>query len=296
MSTRLPPGSRPKLAPGIVIPDDDAPDDIVPLPDAMNQLPHFTETIEVVKTVFRGLPAALVSGDTPIYYEEDGEQRIVRPDCYVAFGVDTEAIMRRNGYFMRRVRKAPDFALEIASESTHTEDTGRKRDIYARLGIGEYWRFDATGGEYYGEPLVGEALVAGEYRRVEMQRNGDGMVWGRSEALGLDLCWDKGRLRFYDPSAGEYRLNMGELVDAVAERDRIIADRDRALRDAESAVDAERAGRQDAEALSAAAETRANAEAEARRNAEAALQSEQAAREADRARIRQLEEELRRRQ
>ncbi len=175
----------------------------------MNQLPHFTETIEVVKTVFRGLPAALVSGDTPIYYEEEGEQRIVRPDCYVAFGVDTEAIMRCNGYFMRRVRKAPDFALEIASESTHTEDMGRKRDIYARLGIGEYWRFDATGGKYYGEPLVGEVLVGREYRRIEIQWNGEGLVWGRSETLGLDLCWDAGRLRFYDRRPGNTGSTWG---------------------------------------------------------------------------------------
>ena len=296
MTTRLPPGSQPQLSPNIIVPDHDAPDDLEPLPDAMHQLPHFTETIEVVKTVFRGLPAALVSGDTPIYYEEEGQQRIVRPDCYVAFGVDTVATLRRNGYFMRLVNKPPDFALEIASESTHMEDTGRKRDLYARLGIGEYWRFDATGGEFYREPLVGEVLIDGEYRRTEMQRNEEGLVWGRSETLGLDLCWDKGRLRFYDPVTGEYRLNMGELVDAVAERDRIIVERERiiverdqALREAEIAIDAERAARQDAE-------TRAAADAEARRDAEAALQTEQAARDADRTRIRQLEEQLRRRQ
>ena len=284
MTTRLPKGSRPKipLHTGIVVPDDDAPDDIEPLPDAMNQLPHFTETIEIVKTVLRGLSAALVSGDTPIYYyeedEEDGEegeQKTVRPDCYAVFDVDVAAIMRRNGYFIREVNKAPDFALEIASKSTYEHDLGPKRDIYARLGIREYWLFDATGGKFYGEPLVGETLVDGEYRRIELHRNDAGLVWGRSAVLGLDLCWDNGRLRFYDPETGEYRLNMAELVDAVAERDRTIAERDRALRDAGRALDAERAARRNAETRAAAAE--------------AALESE-------RARIRQLEEELRRRQ
>lgn len=241
MTTRLPPGIRPPFASNIIRPDPDAPDDLEPLPDAMNQLPHFTETIEVVKAIFVGQSTTLVSGDTPIYYDdEQGQQRIVRPDCYVAFDVDTVAIMRRNGYFMQLVGKPPGFALEIASISTYTEDLGRKRDLYARLGIGEYWRFDPTGSDFYGEPLTGEVLTDGEYRHMEMRRDDEGRTWGSSPALGMDLCWDAGRLRFHDPATGEFRRNMVEL--------------------------------------------------------EAALQSEREAREDAQARIRQLEEELRRRQ
>ena len=262
MTTRLPPGRRPQLSSNIIVPDPDAPDDLEPLPDAMYQEPHFTETMQVVRTLFQGEPNILVSGDTPIYYDdEEGRQRIVRPDCYVAFDVDTVAILRRNGYFMRLAGKPPGFALESASESTYTEDLGCKRDLYARLGIGEYWRFDSTGGEFYSEPLVGEVLVDGEYRQLEIRRDDDGRVWGSSPALGMDLCWDNGRLRFYDPARGEFRRNLSESEDAY---------------------ESERAAREEAEA-------RANAEAAARLNAEAALQSE-------RARIRQLEEELHRRQ
>ncbi len=241
MTARLPPGSSPPFASNIIRPDPDAPDDLEPLPDGMYQEPHFTETVQIVRTIFASEPAVLVSGDTPIYYDdEEGQQRIVRPDCYVAFDVDTVAIMRRNGYFMRLVGKPPGFALEIASVSTYTEDLGRKRYLYARLGIGEYWRFDPTGSDFYGEPLVGEVLVDGEYRLLEMRRDDEGRIWGSSPALGMDLCWDDGRLRFYDPVTGEFRRNMVEL--------------------------------------------------------EAALQSEREAREDAQARIRQLEEELRRRQ
>jgi hypothetical protein len=242
----------------------------------MLQEPHFSETMQVVRTYFLGRSAALVSGDSPIYYnDQDGEQQIVRPDCYVAFDVDEEAIRRRNGYFLRDVGRPPDFVLEIASESTHTEDTGRKRGIYARLGIREYWRFDSTGGKFYPEPLSGELLEEGKYRPIEMQRNAEGVVWGRSPALGLDLCWYAGRLRFYDPTARAYRRNL-------AEAEAVILLEQAARRDAEARANAEAAARRDAEA-------RANAEAVARRDAEAA-------READQARIRQLEEELRRRQ
>ena len=99
-----------------------------------------------------------------------------------------------------------------------------------------------------------------------MEQNAEGVIWGRSPALGLDLCWRTGWLRFYDPLTMSYIRNLVE---------------------AEAVIDLEQAARRDAEALAQAAEARANAEAAARRQAEAAY-------EADRARIRQLEEELRR--
>ena len=98
--------------------------------------------------------------------------------------------------------KAPDFVLEIGSKSTANADLVRKRELYAELGVGEYWRYDATGGAFYGEPLVGEVLVEGEYRRLEMVREADGRVWSHSEALNLDLWWTEGDLRFWDPAVG----------------------------------------------------------------------------------------------
>ncbi len=322
MTTRFSSPPTPVI-PYLVLPDPGAPDDYEPLPDAMKQEPFFTETMQVVRTFFLGRSAALVSGDSPIYYDdEEGVQQIVRPDCYVAFDVDEEAIRRRNGYFLRDVGRSPDFALEIASESTHTEDTGRKREIYARLGISEYWRFDNTGGEFYPEPLAGELLAGGEYRPIEMQHNPEGIIWGRSPALGLDLCWYAGRLRFYDPVTGSYLHNLTEAeaeidseraarddAEAFAQAEEARADAEAAARrDAESRADAEAAARRDAESRADAeaaarrdAESRTDAEAVARRDAESRADAEavarrdaETAREADRARIRQLEEELRR--
>lgn len=274
MTTRLPPGRPIAVAPHMTLPDPGAPDDYEPLPDAMKQEPHFTETMQVVRSFFLGRGAALVSGDSPIYYvDEEGNQQVVRPDCYVAFNVDEVAIRRRNGYYLRDVGRPPDFVLEIASESTHTEDTGRKRELYAKLGIGEYWRFDNTGGEFYPYPLVGELLVDGEYQPIKMEQNAEGVIWGRSPALGLDLCWRAGWLRFYDPVAMSYLRNLVE---------------------AEAVIDLEQAARRDADALAQAAEARANAEAAARRQAEALATAAETAHEADRDRIRLLEEELRR--
>ncbi len=37
------------------------------------------------------------------------------------------------------------------------------------------------------------------------------MIWGHSPVLGLDLCWDDGHLRVYDPVAGAYLPTSAEL-------------------------------------------------------------------------------------
>jgi hypothetical protein len=186
----------------------------------MYQEPFFTETMHILRTYFWGRAAMLISGDSAIYYRDSqGHQQMVKPDCYIAFGVDEFAIRTRNGYFIPEVGKPPDFALEIASESTYENDLGPKRELYARLGIGEYWRFDGTGGSFYGVGLAGDRLEDGEYRPIEVSQDAEGVVWGHSRVLGLDLCWVDGKLRFYDPVAGEYLRNLPEAeADRLAER------------------------------------------------------------------------------
>ena len=48
--------------------------------------------------------------------------------------------------------------------SSGAADLGRKRDLYAEIGVSEYWRYGKTGGDFYGEPMAGECLVDGELR------------------------------------------------------------------------------------------------------------------------------------
>ena len=74
----------------------------------------------------------------------------------------------------------------------------------------EYWRYDATSGDFYGAPLIGERLVDGQYIPMTLSHESDGMVRGRSDALNLDLCWDDGELRFWDPEARRWLLNHEE--------------------------------------------------------------------------------------
>ena len=221
-------------------------------PDAMEQDPILRDFMHVLAdhcTESDRSPDNFLSTNTILCYDRRNLNVRVQPDCYLAFGVDVRAIRRRKMYLPWEVGKPPDFALEVGSESTSENDTGRKRGIYALMGIPEYWLFDPTGIDLYGQPLSGELLVDGAYRPVELTTEPDGVLKGYSPILGLYLCWDEGLLLFFDPVTGSYLRNLRQ---------------ERALREAEQ------------------------------EQARAELRSERAAREADQARIRHLEEELRR--
>ena len=189
--------------------------DGMPLPDGFYQYRHFLDMLSILKAFFGLRDDVVVGGDIFIYYEEGNSRVTVAPDCFVVFGVSVESFLRNNTYLMWDVGKAPDFVLEIGSPSTWRQDLGPKRDLYAQLGVGEYWKFDPSGGAHYGEPLVGERLVDGEYQRMEMNVEPDGRVRGHSPTLDLELHWDDGRLRFYDPVRGRWLQNMEENVAAV---------------------------------------------------------------------------------
>ena len=123
------------------------------------------------------------------------------PDLFVAFGVDPAAYHASNAYVISEQGKPPDFALEIAYRRTGRIDVTEKRREYAGLGIGEYWRFDATG-RYHGARLAGERLVDGVYVSIEVKELPDGGLQGYSAALDLNLRWERGELAFYDPATG----------------------------------------------------------------------------------------------
>lgn len=231
-----------------------------PLPDGEFQAPLYTEILSTLTAHFRHQPRTRVNGNTFIYYEQGNPRRFVSPDCYVAFDVDVELILRHNTYRIWAVGKAPDFILEIGSPTTATEDLGRKRRLYARIGARESWRYDSTGGDFYGTPLEGDDIGPdGQITPIAIHHEPDGMVWGHSRVLGLDLCWDQGRLRFYDPSTGQWLRNYTETqAELTAERTARTAAESRA-NTAETRLATERTAR-------ATAETRAaQLEAELRR-------------------------------
>ena len=196
-------------ATAIVYPETDG----MPLSDGEFQAPLYTRTVSTLRVHFSDVPGARMNGTTFIYYVEGNPRRSVSPDCYVVLGLSSggqESIERNNTHRLWEVGKSPDFVLEMGSESTASADLVDKRELYAGLGVSEYWRYDATGGEYYGEPLVGERLVDGEYRRLELHRESGGDVWCHSDVLDLDLWCEGGELRFRDPVSGIWLLSHEE--------------------------------------------------------------------------------------
>ena len=133
------------------------------------------------------------------------------PDLLIAFGVDPAANRVRKGYLIPEQGKPPDFVLEVASDSTYRRDATVKRADYARMGVLEYWRFDSDGDRPHRTPLAGDRLVNGLYQPIPIHRTEEGAYRGRSDSLGLDLCWEEGELRLWDPVGRRYLQTFREL-------------------------------------------------------------------------------------
>ena len=205
------------------------PDEPEPLPDAMFQYPIFEEILHLLGTHLTDLysPEEVFRGsNTFICYDPTDLNVRVGPDYYFAFGVDARTIEQTKLYLPWVVGKPPDFVLEIASESTAEHDVTNKRRIYADIGVPEYWRFDRTGGDFYGEPLAGDILANGVYQPVDLTTGPDGILKGYSLALRRSLCWANRMLTFYDPETNQYMRNLrAERARADAERTRADAER-----------------------------------------------------------------------
>ena len=150
-------------------------------------------------------PILYVVGNLLLYYQEGDPGKSVSPDLMVVFGAPKHI---RSSYRLWEEPKAPDFVLEIASESTHRIDRGEKRDLYAGMGVVEYWQYDPVG-DYLEPPLLGFRLVEGRYAPISAATQEGGMLALRSEVLGLELHLTPGAsvreaLHFYDPLRGEY--------------------------------------------------------------------------------------------
>ena len=222
--------------------------------DTFHLLAAHLDSVYPDEDVFRGSRSF-------ICYDPANPNVRISPDYYVAIGVDTAAIIERLIYIPEEVGKPPDLAIEFASAHTYRRDMREKPAIYAAIGVSEYWRFDPTGGAYYGYPLAGDRLVGGQYEPIELTTEPDGILKGYSRILRVSLCWQDDKLKFYNPETGSYLTGFAE----------------------------ERAARQ-------AAEYDREAERAARQAAEYDREAERVARQAAEARIRQLEEQLRRQQ
>ena len=180
----------------------------------------------------------LIAGGGYLRREATNDAERFAPDCVVTFGVNPKGIVARNGYVINEVGKPPDFVLEVASRSTGRRDYTVKRDAYAGYGVREYWRFDPTGGRFHDAAMAGDTLVDGRYEPLPVSREPGGLLWGYSEVLDLELCWDGGEFRLRDHATKEFlptleeERAMREAAEAerMAERDARLAAEERIRR------------------------------------------------------------------
>ena len=100
---------------------------------------------------------------------------------------------------------------------------------YETLQVQECWSFDRTDGGVFSDGLAGWRLVGGRYWPIPIQRDAKGNKWGYSTALGLDVCWEEGQLRFREPESGRYlRTHEEENQRAGAAEQRANAEQQRA--------------------------------------------------------------------
>ena len=195
-----------------------------------------------------------VVGNLLLYYQEGNPRegdfgKSVSPDLMVVFGAPKHV---RSSYRLWEEPKAPDFVLEIASESTYRTDRGEKRDLYAGMGGSEYWQYDPVG-TYLDPPLLGFRLVGSHYVPIPAMAQEGGMLTVRSEVLGLELRLTVGApvreaLHFYDPVRGEYLRTYREVDQAREEEAQARRKAEGRLRQTQDRLREEQAARQALEA------------------------------------------------
>ena len=204
--------------------------------------------LTVLETHFLDRSDVYVAGDLFVYYEEGNPGAVVAPDVFVVMGAEKRL---RHSYKLWEEPKGPDFVLEVVSASTRAVDLDEKPELYASLGVQEYWLFDPTG-ESYAPQLCGMRLVAGRYQELPPKASGLGPARGAnpidgktvaSSVLGLDVRVEPdGTLRLCNPVTGEGYAGY------AGERDARMAAETAARQEAEARARQETAARKAAEA------------------------------------------------
>ncbi len=196
-------------------------------------------SVEVLRLFFQSRRNIYVSGNLLIYYEEGNPQAVLSPDVFVIFGVNHRK--RRSYKAWQEGGKLPSFVLEITSMTTRRQDEVEKPQIYASLGVQEYFQYDPTA-DYLQPQLKGFHLVDGVYQALPLGSTSDLIEFIHSRVLGLDLQLQAPvpalgvlplpkELRFFDPQTGLKLLTREEVEQAreQAEQERDLAQQERDL-------------------------------------------------------------------
>ena len=201
----------------------------LPIAETRFQYDSLTYAAGALEVYFRDRPDVAVEGFRLLYYVEGEPRSRVAPDVFVVFGAPKR---RRRTYLLWEEPKGPDFVLEVTSWSTRRRDQGFKRDLYARLGVGEYWLFDPTG-DWLDPRLQGNRLADGTYVPLSPIGIEGGERVLQSAVLGLDVYVDGEEIRFRNPATGRKLLTLEETDRALGKSGRKLEETDRKLEESD---------------------------------------------------------------
>ena len=184
--------------------------DGTPMGETPEHIQNMVNTLVALNHWFRDDPMAYIGGNMFVHYEKGNRRKHLSPDIFVVRGIPKIRTPSRRSFRVWE-DKAPDFVLELTSESTAQEDLVHKRDIYQNiLKVREYFLFDPFQ-EHLTPALQGFRLEEGVYAPIDPS---DGRL--PSEVLGLLLEGAEDSVRFLDPKSKE-RLQTPEEVRAELE-------------------------------------------------------------------------------
>ncbi len=183
-------------------------------------------TLLILQEHFQDIPDICVSGNMMMYYVEGNPRKSMSPDIFVTFGI---ARKERRTYRIWDEGKPPDFVLEFSSENTYRNDLGAKKELYAEIGIAEYFLYDPER-QYLPFPLMGFALIGREYAPISPGVNGSAF----SATLGLELRLRGETLGFYDPVSEKWLQTPAEAATARAEQEAARAEQEAARAERET--------------------------------------------------------------
>lgn len=163
--------------------------------------------LNVLKLFLKEREDVFLSANINLYYEENNPNKWYAPDILIAFGVPNHD---RPSYQIWKEPVPPQVIFEVSSQRTWKTDISEKLEIYAQLGVEEYYILD-PGFEFLPAPLM--AFHRSSDRLLTASVNDDRIF---SSRLGLEIVRTENDFRLFDPKKNEFLRTLDESESELA--------------------------------------------------------------------------------
>jgi Uma2 family endonuclease len=157
--------------------------------------------LNILKLFFKERKEVFLSANMNLYYEKDNPNKWFAPDILIAFGVPNH---ERSSYQIWEENVAPQVIFEVSSERTWKIDVSEKLEIYAQLGVEEYYILDPEFA-YLPAPIM--AFHRSGDRLLTTPVNDERIL---SPRLGLEIVRTENNFRLFDPGKNEFLRTLDE--------------------------------------------------------------------------------------